>query len=353
MISSITARGFRNLEPLELELEPGAHLVLGANGAGKTSLLEAIYLLATTRSFRASRLADCCRHGESNFLLKGEVETEQRLQLEFGWSTGDRWRSVNGNRTSLAEHLAALPVICWTAPSTEILTGAPLNRRQFMDRGIIGLKPTAIQVISRYRQALHAKRRLLQQGGGEIETWNRVLADVAAELIALRSGYVERLQAQLALVLEQCDLGFPVIELGYRPSPPEGLGGSMVIEEGLNRIAIREQAAKAPLVGPHRDEMTISWGGHALRRVASAGERKALGIALIAAHGRTLEQAERHPVYLLDDADTELDSERLKFLWRAFASAEQLFATSNRAQIWDGIELRSNWSCSAGTISRR
>lgn len=350
MLVQLEAEGFRNLESLSLAFEPGAHLFLGDNGAGKTSLLEAVYLLATTRSFRTFRIADCCRHGGVRFGLAGEVERASRVCLELAWEAEGRRRAVNGQQTSLAEHLAVLPVVCWSSRDVEVLIGPPAERRQLLDRGVVSHKPAAIAAISRYRQALQQKRQLLLRGGGELETWNRVLAEAAAELIALRSAQAERLERALGEVLERCELGFPPIELHYRSSPRSGLAGAAAIEEELAAVRRRERRLQQSLLGPHRDDLEVRWDGREVRRVASAGERKALGLALLAAQGRILEAVDRAPVYLLDDADTELDRRRLESLWRVFSGCGQLFLTSNRPAVWESVELVHRWRLSDGRV---
>lgn len=350
MLAQLEVRAFRNLEASSQPFAPGGHLILGANGAGKTSLLEAVYLLATTRSFRTSRIGDCCRHGESRFHLAGEVETDRRVRLDLNWDSGQRERLVNGGRASLAEHLSALPVVSWTASDAEVLIGPPATRRRFLDRGVLGLKPSAIEILSRYRQALTEKRQLLQRGGGGIDAWNEVLARAAAALVALRSSYVEQLRLALGSVLEGCRLDAWAIELKYRRSLKSGLEGAPAIAAELAAAREREERLQQPLLGPHRDDLSILWDGHEFRRVASAGERKALGLAMVAAHGKVVTDGGREPVYLLDDADTELDRDRLSALWGAFGAANQLFVTSNRPQVWDGIGIERRWQCSAGRL---
>ena len=353
MLVHLEARGFRSLEPLSLELSPGSHLILGANGAGKTSLLEAVYLLATTRSFRTSRIADCCRHGESSFALAGEADTDRRALLEFRWSKGQRERSVNGCRTSLAEHLGALPVVCWTSNESEILVGSPEARRRFVDRGVLGLRPRAIDTFSRYRQALHEKRQLLRHGSGDLRTWNEVLAGAASDLIRLRAAYVERLGRAVRSILEDCSLGLGQIELHYRSSLRSGLKGSSAIALELMEASSRERAVQHPILGPHRDDLVIRWDGYEPRRVASAGERKALGLALLAAHGRILIENGNSGVYLLDDADTELDRGRLTALWSTFSGANQMLITSNRSEVWTSIGIDYRWECVDGIVQAR
>lgn len=351
MLTHLAARDFRNLEPVSWRPAAGSHLLLGGNGAGKTSLLEAVYVLATTRSFRAAQIADCLRHGSDSFHLRGEVETDRRSTLEVGWMDGQRIRALNGKVTTLAEHLAVLPIVAWTAAAeAEVLVGAPKARRRFLDRGVVGARPPALEVLGRYREALRQKRGLLLSDGVGIEIWNEMLAATAADVIAQRHGYCEILKVQLARVIAASGLPFPPIELRYRPSPTNGLEGQAVIADALDRIAERERRRQTPLLGPHRDELEILWGGHEIRRVASAGERKALSLMLIAAHGRVMEEAGRPPLYLLDDLDAELAPPTVAAAWGVFEGAGQLFATSNRPQVWLTLEVGTIWEMERGEL---
>jgi DNA replication and repair protein RecF len=354
LISQLLVNDFRNLEPLDWWPGRGSHLLLGGNGAGKTSLLEAVYVLATTRSFRAAQIVDCARHGSASFRLHAEVDTDRRSSLEVLWNEGRRERTLNGKVGPLAEHLAALPVVAWTSAEAEVLIGAPKARRRFLDRGIVASRPAALELLGRYREALRQKRELLLQGGGAgIEIWNELLASLAAEVIRLRHEYVESLRGMLLAVVEESGLPFPPVELRYRPSPTSGLDGAESIAESLDAIAEKERRRQLPLLGPHRDELEILWGGHDIRRVASAGERKALSLLLLAAHGRAVEAAGRSPVYLLDDADAELAPTTHSAVWKVFQGAEsrQILASSNRPQVWLTLEVGKVWEMEKGKLS--
>lgn len=350
MLSILAASHFRNLEPLKWGPGAGSHLLLGGNGAGKTSVLEAIYLVSTTRSFRTARVEDCLRHGSDTFHVEAEVETDRRATLEIRWIEGKRVRLLNGKTSSLAEHLGALPVVAWTWSEAEVLVGAPKARRRFMDRGVVGSRSASIEVLNRYREALVHKRELLQQGAEGLEVWNHLLAAAAGELIRLRHAYVERLRETLGAVVEESGLAFPPIEVGYRPSPSNGLEGAEAIQDNLERIRDRERRRQLPLVGPHRDELEILWGGHDIRRVASAGERKALSLLLLAAHGRALEAVGTRPVYLLDDADAELAPQTHAAVWNVFRNVEQVIATSNRPQVWLTLDVGKAWEMENGRM---
>lgn len=276
--------------------------------------------------------------------------SDRRTALEVGWRDGERQRSVNGKGTTLADHLTVLPVVAWTSAESEVLVGPPALRRRFLDRGLVGSRPARLEVLSRYRRTLGQKRDLLAAGKGVVGPWNELLAASATEVIAARKAYVERLGEALSEVLGLSGLGLPEIGLRYRPSPRRGLEGEEAIREVLARLAARERERRIPLVGPHRDDLEILWGGHPIRAVASAGERKALSLLLLAAQGRVLAATGRSPVYLLDDADSELAPATLAGLWPVFGEAEQLVASSNRPAVWADLRVHRRWFIERGAL---
>jgi DNA replication and repair protein RecF len=353
LLAQISCRSFRNLDISPWQPGPGFHLVLGANGAGKTSLLEAIYLLATTRSFRTAQLVDCAHHDGREFHLEAEIEGSQRIGLEFGLSSAGRYRTLNGGVTSLIEHLQALPVVAWTDEDKQVLSGPPARRRRFVDQGIVGTRPLALESLARFRRTLFQKRRLLANGDSRgLRSWNELMASAAAELMSLRRDYVERLSLALREVLAATGLELPDIRLEYRPSiQVEGDDPAAILIE-LEHAESQEKRERRPLVGPQRDEVRIGWGKHGVRQVGSAGERKVLGLLLTAARGTVLQSAERFPVYLLDDADSELDKGRLSSVLPAFMSADQVIVSSSRPDVWSAVQKAVRWHLDAGSISR-
>lgn len=350
-LAEITYRGFRNLADGSWRPGPGGHLLVGPNGAGKTSLLEAVYLLATSKSFRAPRIADCRRHGADGLTLFGRVDGEQRAELELAWSGTDGVaRRLNGKSAALADYLAPLSVVAWSAASGRLIDGVPEIRRRFLDQGVVGVRPAALAVLSRYRRALDQKRRLLKTGAGgrdALAAWNQVLAESAGRLIELRRDYVDELETAFAAIIEASDLRLPDLELRYQPSPavePPRLGAV------LDEVAARELEAGQPLIGPHRDELKLLWGGHEVRRVSSAGERKAFGLLLTAARARVLTARGRPPILLLDDLDAELDDARLERLWSVFARSPQVVATSTREDLARRLGGLTRWRLAGGAL---
>ncbi|HSM50226.1 MAG TPA: DNA replication and repair protein RecF [Thermoanaerobaculia bacterium] len=352
MLAHLALRDFRNVERASWRPGPGAQLLLGGNGAGKTSLLEAVYLLATTRSFRTSQLADCCRAGESAFHLSGELGLRAR-RVELGWSAGGaRHRAVDGVELPLGEHLAVQPVLAWTSAEGALLSGPPATRRRFLDRALVSWRPAALGVLGRYQRALAGKRALLARGERRgLEAWNDLLAREGAEVAARRAELVAALALRLAPLAGEVGLLLPEVGLVYEPSPPDAPEGAAPLRAALERAAREEVARRQPLVGPHRDEIAIRLGGRPARRGASAGERKALGLLLLAAQARLLEEGGAAPLLLLDDLDTELDGERLAALWRALDGAPQLLATSNRPEVWRSLPVAERWRVEGGTVA--
>ena len=334
-------------------------MLFGPNGAGKTSLLEAAYLAATSRSFRAPDLAACVRHGAAGFHVAAEAGEDGRTRLELGWQPGRRLRLAGGVELPLGEHVAIQPLVLWSAAEAELLGGAPEHGRRLIDRGLVSTQPRALQALGRYRQVLEQKRQLLarSRGGGgggtdgALETWNELLADAAADLIALRAAYVTALARALLLVCERTPLALAALALEYLPSPRAGVEGRDAILATLSRVAARERERGLPLIGPHRDGLRLLWDGREAKTVASAGENKVFGLLVAAAQGEVVAAGGREPLYLLDDVDAELDHGRLAGAWEAFAGASQLLATSSRPEAWESLPRTATWRVASGAVA--
>ena len=347
MLGSLATTGFRNLEDQIWQPAPGRNVLLGDNGTGKTSLLEAVYLALTTKSFRCSQLSDCVRHGESLFHLAADL-CPFSTRLEVSWANGKLRHLVNGKPSTLGDHLGSAAVLPWTSAESDLLTGAPELRRRFVDRVLVGAQPKSLEVLSRYRRVLAQKRIVLAAGAAGLEPWNELLVESGAQLIDLRSAAVASLRSALAEVVAASDLPFRDLELRYQPNPKEGEDGKLALASAITRHHQDERRRRVALVGPHRDDLVLLWRGRELRRAVSAGERKALGMALVAAQGRVLRAAGRAPIFLLDDADAELDRAALGRVWSAFPGDAQILASSNRPEVWSPSQADGFWRVSRG-----
>ena len=325
-------------------------MLFGSNGAGKTSVLESIYLLATTKSFRTPRLEECRRRGEEGFSIKGRVESPSRYDLETTWTPDGSRRLVNGNSVSSPRYLETLPVISWSAADLRVIEGSPGDRRRFLDQGVVSQRPAAIEILSRYRKCLEQKRELLRQGGRGLDVWNELLSQAASELMTRRSDFVDKLARCLESIVEAVEIDLPEVSIRYRPSLPLLEATAEHVLLALEAERHREIEQQRALVGPHRDELEISWGGIEISKIASAGEKKLFGILLCAARGRVLSEVGRAPIVLLDDVDAELDRERLTALWRLLGSSPQIIASTCHGAVIEALSEVEVWALQQGSI---
>lgn len=314
----------------------GSLLLFGPNGAGKSSLIEALYLAATTRSFRAARPEALVRFGCDAFAVRLEVGAHPNHTLEVGWSSAaGRTRAHDGRVGPLSEHLRQLPLLLWWQGEAQVVSGGPEARRRFFDRGTVHLRPGHLAELTLFARALVEKRALLERRDARgLIDWNRLLARHGAAIAEARQATIASVETELAALARASDPSLPPIALRYRPSPAAALAGEEALARELEQGSAAEQRAGRPLVGAQRDEVELLWGGRPAREVASAGERKTIGLLLLAAQAKRLKAAGREPVLLVDDADAELDGARLEQLFALFDSLSRLIVTSNRPELW-------------------
>jgi DNA replication and repair protein RecF len=352
LLDRLALADFRNFSHLVFRPSGGWDLLLGANGAGKTSILEALYLVATTRSFRTAELGDCVRRGSGGLSIAASCAGPPRRDLQLALGEGRKRRSVDGKTTTLAEHVEVLPILAWTHAEHELVLGAPALRRRFLDRALVHARRGALADLARYERALAGKRALLAGlAGGPLAPWNELLAEHGARLATARLELVRRLAVELEQVRAGLAIALPPLAARYRPSLAESLAGPRALLERLSAAEGEERRRGRPLYGAHRDDLELDWNGSPARATASVGERKAFGRLLLAALARVARSAAgRAPLVVLDDVDAELDRDRLEGLLGAFAGLPQGFLTSSRRELWRPRPGLAAWSVADSRI---
>ena len=358
-LEALRAERLRNLKEIDLRLPAGLTLVGGGNGQGKTSLLEAAYLLGTGRSFRTRKLDElvCWKNGPIS--VAGRVRS-RRGEVELAVAIGRPERSllVNGAKRGLEEFLGRLDVIDLTANRMGVLRGAPEERRRFLDRGIVGLDPAFLRILGEYRRVLQQRNALLRRGTGgsgvstQLDAWDERLVAAAGPLCRERRRYADRLGAELATIGPELLPDGQEPRLRHRPSPPElaDTPEERMVEVLGDRIARcrgRDREMGHTTEGPHRDELSVELDGVDLRKFGSAGQVRAAMIALKLGKLSLLrEERGEAPLFLMDDFDTDLDDARMEALagYLGRAGCQALIATSK--EDWIGrltvaeLELR-------------
>jgi len=353
LLAAIEATNFRNLSG-RIEWGPRLNIIYGNNGQGKTNWLEAIYLLARTKSFRTQRLNEVIKFGEQLAVVRGTVTTGSDLERELQVSLHDNTKTifVNSKRETLARYLTQLQVFSFTATDLEIVRGAPEARRRFLDRGVASLQPAYLKTISDYAKVIKQKNRVLQLANeneislAQVEDllapWNEQLIKLGVLIHRAREEYVAGLNVALERQLfERRDVTTRYV------SSLENKGDLSDYESLLrSRIALRlpaEVAAGHALIGPHRDDLEVHLDGREIRVYGSSGQqRSALLLLDLAAISLYNSSANDHPVFLIDDVDAELDEGRIRRLLEYLENRTQTFITTSKRTHVEGFFSRAN-----------
>jgi DNA replication and repair protein RecF len=319
---------FRCVQAAELHLDPRFTLITGPNASGKTSMLEAVYVLARGRSFRTRSLDTLIRNSRDKFVVFGEAELQdRRLTLGIEGSAAGMRAKLGGQRVaSLAELAAVLPVQIIDPEVHRLIEEGPSRRRRFLDWGVFHVEHGFVSHWQQYQVALRQRNASLKsrQPRAVVVAWDGELLRLGELIDLARKRYVDRL-GQAAGVIAQALLGLD-LTLAYRSGWPR----EKTFAEALAQSWARDVELGATTVGPQRAELAIRLAGSAVKDRISRGQQKLLAAALLMAQVELFPaEANVRPTLLLDDPAAELDAERLLGLIRQVAqSSVQLIVTS-------------------------
>ncbi len=334
ILSSVSPQNFRNLDAAEIAFHPSVNIVVGRNGQGKTNLLEAVYFLATTKSFRTTRAASLIRFDAPNVFVAGVLQRfGVEKTLSVGLELGEAKRRVlmlNGERVPLPAYAGAMSVLAYSSARLEILRGAPEERRRFIDRGGASIDPGYLELAARYGRVLRQRNALLHGGTtAGLDAWDAEFASVGAAMQKARAAYVEALAAELASIVDEHAYHIRDLKLSYNPS---------VCEEPA-RMRRAELRARMSLTGPQRDTLDFTLEKRPAAEVLSGGEQKMIVLFLKFAKLALFRRRFDEPaVFLLDDVDAELDLEVLPKLLSRLPASTQVFATSAKEAFLAALE---------------
>ena len=337
LVQRLWLRDFRSYVSAELPLSDGLTVVQGRNGAGKTNLLEAVGYLASLRSFRGAPNEAMVRTGTSRAIVRGEAIVERRdvlLEAEIA-PTGRGRTLVNKQPLRRARDLLGVLRVSVFSPEDLILVkGGPGERRGWLDEALVALHPRHAQTLDELDRVLRQRNALLKQVGGRLDdsaaltldVWDTKLAEAGSVLVSARTALTARLAPLLGLAyadIAEAPLGIGVDYSSAWWNGPGGLAGAL--ERG-RRDDVRRGLS---LVGPHRDDISLTVDTRPSRTHASQGEQRTLALAMrLAVHRLVAEELGWSPVLLLDDVFSELDPLRSAALVRHLPAGQALLATA-------------------------
>jgi DNA replication and repair protein RecF len=340
---------FRNHRRTEIAPGPGLNVIVGSNAQGKTSLLEAVELAATGRSSRALREAEMVTFAEDWARVHVTTQRVERredidlvLRQELAAPTPGRvWREIriNGVPVRPSELYGRLLCVSSSPQDIDVVSGSPQFRRRLMDVLQAQLSPAYYFTAQRYTRALQQRNRLLRGGhatAAALEPWDQQVASLGAAITRRRSDLIARLSTPARAAYQAISGGQETLAVSYAPNLV-GTDESDLIRAAREAFATQRRAELArglTLVGPHRDDVTLTVDDKLLRSFGSRGQQLAAALAVRLAERHVLrEETGEEPVLLLDDVIMALDERRQVQLLASARGAQVLLTVTTLATL--------------------
>ena len=354
---------YRNI--VDLDITPGPQITIfsGLNGQGKTNILEAIYFLAYGRSFRTATPRECVKHGESCCRIEGFTEQGTLCrELAITISGKEKKLLLMGKPVPLNEFIGNLPVLAFTHEHLGVVRGGPGDRRAFLDRAMVFLYPSHVVNLASYSRALRQRNSILGEirdgkavyDSALLDSWDEAVTRPGARIIANRIRYAERMKQELPGGL----FGEDELKMHYLSTVEDNAVDIAIIEEKLRKklwsLREKDKATGYTSVGPHRDEMKLYVNGRSLVDFGSAGQQRS---GLLSLYFSQMEIHYRthgfYPVFLVDDAEAELDGDRLRTFLHYLSQRTQTILTSAKdSLITPLVGNRTHFEVKKGEVVR-
>ena len=339
-VARIRVFQYRNLRDQCIVPGAGINLFSGRNGHGKTNILEAIYFLAYGRSFHTTVPKECVRHGESWCRVEGAVERGAlNRDIAVTINGTDKKTFLMGKPAPVNEFVGNLHLLAFTHEHLGVVRGGPADRRAFLDRAMVSLYPGHIDNLAAYNRALKQRNGILgatRDGKTAyedrlVDVWDEALARSGARVLSNRLKYVESMKRELPMGL----FGAEELKIHYLSTLGTDDADISRLEEKfrekLRNVREKDRHYGHTSVGPHRDDLKLYINGKSLVDFGSSGQQRSSLLSLYFSQMEIHFKAHRfYPVFLVDDAEAELDEERLRTFLRYLSSRTQTFLTSTR-----------------------
>ena len=359
-VGALSVRGFRNLTSVDITLGPRFNVVSGDNGQGKTNLLEALYVLATSKSFRTSKFSDLVELNGENASLRARVHEDREVREQtVGVRPGLRAARIDGKRPpTLAAYAVRTPVVVFHPGMVGLSAGSGADRRKLLDRVALYLCPASLADADGYTKASRSRQRVLDVRGErapDLDGWEELMVRHGQGLSQAREGAADRVGQSAVRAFARIGQADAVLQARYMRSAPVDADAFRAV---LASSRQRDRARGSASIGPHRDDLALELGGKPVRGIASQGQHRAVILALELAEMQVIAEARGvGPILLLDDVSSELDRLRTAALFRALCDGRgQVILTTTRPELIDtsdsfGLEDRRDFIVVGGRIA--
>lgn len=316
-ITKILVENFRSHGQYQLVLSPTITAIIGINGSGKTSLLEALYIALQGSSFKALD-RDILKETKPWWRVEVEIDNCLKRVVTYNSETETSRKKITINKKTSCRMASQdkFPVVLFEPEQLRLLNGSPTRRRQFIDQLISQLDPLYLNALKKYNRALKQRNNLLKQTGlaqDDLFTWEMILSEHGAYLIEKRSFFIEKINQAINQKYYQIAEKKDQITIQYSHQFKGNIKQSLLNQ--LTEMRSKDQALQYTTVGPHRHDVLFSFNQKPAISVASRGEIRSLILALKFLEMEIISQhLGQKPVVLLDDVFSELDDQRQKHL---------------------------------------
>lgn len=330
IIQKLQVQNFRNLAALDIEPHARLNYFEGANGAGKTSVLEALVVLSRGRSFRTTQAAELIGAASDTFRVFALTEHASGQQHRLGLErSGKRWRGRKdgADLSQLSQLTRSLPLILMEPDSHLLVSGAPEVRRRFVDWGMFHVEPGFLDAWRRFSKAVKQRNAALRSSQRSVlDSLDEVVAVHGEQLGAYRRAHCASITGGLQQMLTELNSGLSGIVVDYH----DGWSGGGYLER-LRSNRTRDLDRGMTTSGPHRADLQLTLDGAPAKSILSRGEQKALAAAMLLTQAELLHACGERPLLLLDDLASEFDGVHFdNVLRRALSTGGQVWVTGTR-----------------------
>ncbi|MEM2144072.1 MAG: DNA replication and repair protein RecF [Candidatus Jordarchaeaceae archaeon] len=355
ILKNLALRNFRKYNEYSFNFTDSLNLIYGINGSGKTSILEAIYYLSLTKSFRTNYDLEAIKKDCEFFRIAGTFSQKdgfnKRVVINYSKSAGKRLVVDSKVVQNKLEHLGKIKVVLLSPDSPSVTDGAPATRRAFIDRILGQSDKDYLVALSEYRVLLSARNKLLQKYANQgknsydelFETQDDILQKHAQIICSKRKVFIEDFKVIVRDIFKRISHIEKDLDVSIQSDIPFNNKDQFITNY---KLTMRESFRKDlifgyTLRGPHRDKLKICFGETDIRYIGSQGEHKITQVALSFAEGIYLEKISGDKViYLLDDLFAYLDSEHCNRLMENFVSGNQVFITATDKDVMSKIDKK-------------